>query len=127
MKLEDSTISAMNLKADISTAGLTDEQATALKKRLAKAKIAIETDKARRQIRFDASSADIDHSIAAAIKLEQSEAEYEVKTSSDSGNAKTDIEMSSKGDASYRSCLINFLVFLGIIAVLAIIICANKR
>ena len=127
MKLPTSTVSEMNLKVDLNTVGLTNEQIAALKNRLAKAKITIASDNAKRQIRFDASSADIDNSIAAAVKLEQSEANYDVKATSNSGAAKTEIAMSSKGDANYNSCFVTLLVILGFAAFLVIVVLANKR
>lgn len=119
--------SDLNLSANIDTEGLSADQIAALKKRLVNAKVSLASDKAMRQIRFDASTADIDNSIAAAVKLEQSEADYDVRTTSDSGNAKTDISMSSKGDANYKSCLVTLLTILGFAAFLAIVIFANKK
>ncbi len=110
-----------NLQTQIDVAGLSAEQIDALKSRLAAANISIASDSAERQIRLNAATADFDAAVESAIKLEQTGANYDVQSEAKGGGANTNVTMSSKGDANYRSCLLTIVVILAIAGVIAYI------
>lgn len=120
------TVTEFNLKMGIDTTYLTDDQIDALKKRLASAHVAVSVDSAARQIRLDAAKADTDNAISNAIKLEQTEAKYDVRCDSEGGSAKTNIQMSSRGDAKYGGCLWSAIVVLGVIGLIVFAVCGGK-
>ena len=115
-----------NLQTQIDVAGLSVEQIDALKSRLAAANISIASDSAERQIRLNAATADFDAAVESAIKLEQTGANYDVRSETKGGGAKTNVTMSSKGDANYRSCLFTIAVILVIVGIIAYAVCSGK-
>ncbi len=108
-----------NLKVEIDVAGLTEEQASALKCRLAESKILVADDSAKDQIRLDAATADVDNAIANAIKLERASTDYMVETKAQSGSAKTSVSMSGRGDVNWRKLLNSMFLILAAAAVVA--------
>lgn len=115
-----------NLQTQIDVDGLSAEQVDALKGRLAAANISVASDSAARQIRLDAATADFDAAVETAIKLEQTDAKYDVRNESKGGGANTNVSLSSKGDASYRGCLFTIAVILAIAGIIAYAVFSGK-
>jgi len=116
-----------NLKTSIPTSDLTAEQIEALKKRMVAGNISVVCDSAMRQIRIDAASSDIDNAISSAIKLEQSSSSYNIDSQASGGTAKTNISMSSRGNADYKGCLTTLVVIGAIAGVILSIICSSNK
>ena len=115
-----------NLQTQIDVEGLSADQIEALKERLAAANISVASDSAARQIRLNAATADFDAAVETAIKLEQTDAKYDVRNESKGGGANTNVTLSSKGDANYRSCLFTLAVILAIAGIIAYAVCSGK-
>ena len=115
-----------NLQTQIDVAGLSAEQIDALKSRLAAANISIASDSAERQIRLNAATADFDAAVESAIRLEQTGADYDVRNDAKGGGVNTNVAMSSKGDANYRSCLLTIVGILAIAGIIAYAVCSGK-
>ncbi len=101
----------------ISLEGLSDEQKQSVIAKVQDAKIELAKDVAKRQIRLNSSSADMDVTVNTANRLEQGKNDYKISSNHETASGRTEIQVSR----NTNNGMLIVIVIIGIVLILTLL------